>query len=131
EWADVSPNLLAGVTPEALQAAYFRAITPKPKPAVSLDHVTTIHTTVADAITEVADEVRRAGRLTFRQLVAGLTDRMELVVRFLAALELAKQGLVDLDQLGGNFGTLVLAWTGEVDATVAVGELVGADVYDG
>ena len=40
----------------------------------------------------------RVGRITFRGLTAGLVERLEVVVRFLAVLELYKQGLVDLDQ---------------------------------
>ena len=36
--------------------------------------------------------------MSFRALVAGVDDRLEVIVRFLAVLELYKQGIVDLDQ---------------------------------
>ena len=35
--------------------------------------------------------------MSFRALVAGVDDRLEVIVRFLAVLELYKQGVVDLD----------------------------------
>jgi segregation and condensation protein A len=96
---------------------------------VALDHVTPPQTSVADAVVEVADEVRRAGRVTFRSLVAGLVDRVEMVVRFLAVLELVKQGVVDVDQTAGNFGTIIVTWASSDDRPVA--ELVTADAYEG
>ncbi len=124
------PDVLVGIAPEALRAAYLRATAPKPVPVVSVDHVTVVRASVADAITEVADEVRRTGRVTFRTLVAGLAERVEVVVRFLAVLELVKAGLVDVDQQGGSFATILVTWLGDgVDAEVA--PLVAADRYDG
>ena len=77
---------------------------------------------------ELVDELPRVGRITFRRLTADLVERLEVVVRFLALLELFKQGLVDLDQAVA-FGDLVVVWVGgEVDAALA---LAGADPYEG
>jgi segregation and condensation protein A len=126
---DVTPDVLEGVSPEALLDAYLKATAPKPVPHVTLDHVTPVRTSVVDAIVEVADEVQRAGRVTFRSLVAGLVERVEMVVRFLAVLELVKQGVVEVDQVTGNFGTIVVIWASEADVPVA--ELVTADAYEG
>jgi segregation and condensation protein A len=126
---DVTPDVLEGVSPEALRDAYLKATAPKPVPHVRLDHLTPLRTSVVDAIVEVADEVQRAGRVTFRSLVAGLVERVEMVVRFLAVLELVKQGVVEIDQATGNFGTIVVIWASEADVPVA--ELVTADAYEG
>ena len=52
---------------------------------------------------------------------------MEVVVRFLAVLELFKQGYVDLDQ-AGRFGDIVITWVGGSDVGLVS---VGADSYDG
>jgi segregation and condensation protein A len=84
---------------------------------------------VADAVAELVDELPRAGRLTFAQLAATLVERLDVIVRFLAVLELFKQGLIELDQ-ADRFGDIVVEWRagdpGRVDpATVA------ADVYEG
>ena len=53
---------------------------------------------VADAVDELLDELPRAGRITFRRLTRTLVERLEVIVRFLAVLELYKRGLVDLEQ---------------------------------
>ena len=67
---------------------------------------------VADAVAELVDELPRVGRITFRRLTAGLVERLEVIVRFLAVLELFKQGLVDLDQADA-FGDIEMRWLGE------------------
>jgi segregation and condensation protein A len=131
----LTPKVLVGTSPFALRDAFLRATAPKPVPEVSVEHMTAVKASVADAIDEVADEVRRAGRATFRGLVAGLVDRVEVVVRFLAVLELVKAGLVDVEQQGGSFGPIVVRWLGDEaaagGAAAGVRELVGADHYDG
>ena len=60
---------------------------------------------VADAVAELVDELPRVGRITFRRLTSGLVERLEVIVRFLAVLELFKQGVVELDQ-GEQFGEI-------------------------
>jgi segregation and condensation protein A len=126
---DLAPDLLTGVTPERLKAAYLRAVTPKPTPRVSLEHLHMVRANVSDAVAELVDELPRAGRITFRRLTSALVDRLEVVVRFLALLELFKQGLVDLHQARA-FGDIEVEWLGGagVDAGLA---LAGIDVYDG
>ncbi len=127
-FADLQPDFLAGVTPVALRAAYLRAVTPKPVPRVSIEHLPTVRASVFDAITEVADELRRVGSLSFRSLCHGLVDRLEIVVRFLAVLELYKQGILELEQ-ASSLSALELRWVGEQDMTLE--ELLTVDAYDG
>ena len=127
-FVDLQPDLLAGVGPLDLRAAFIRAMTPKPVERVNIDHLPSVRVSVLEALGEVVDELRRARRLSFRDLCDGLADRLEIVVRFLAVLELFKRGLVDVYQ-GGNFGALDIRWTGDDEAADAV--LVGVDVYDG
>jgi segregation and condensation protein A len=45
--------------------------------------------------------------MSFRALVSGVPHRLEVIVRFLAVLELYKQGIVDLTQFT-NFGELLI-----------------------
>lgn len=126
-FADVMPDLLDGVTPVRLRDAMQRALAPKPVPTIDLYHVAPIKVSVADAVAELLDELPRIGRITFRHLTAELVDRIEIIVRFLAVLELFKQGLVDLDQ-AERFGDLEVRWMG--DQPVAVGAF-SIDDYDG
>jgi segregation and condensation protein A len=107
----VAPDFLAGVSPERLRQAYLEATAPKPAPRVDLDHVAPVRVSVAEAVEELVDELPRAGRITFRHLTQELAERLEVIVRFLAVLELYKQGLVDLEQ-ATSFGELHITWLG-------------------
>ena len=129
---ELTPDLLAGTTPAQLHRAFCKVAAPRPVPTVPLSHVTDVRASVTDAIAQLLDELPRRGRATFRQLTSGVIDRVVVVVRFLAVLELYKQDLVELDQLA-NFGELVVTWNGS--SGVRVGDvdvaMAGADVYEG
>jgi segregation and condensation protein A len=90
---------------------------------------------VADAVEELVDELPRVGRITFRRLTQDLIDRLQVIVRFLAVLELYKQGLVELEQLQ-TFGDLAIVWLGQQGALVALGTNAAVpgtlvDLYEG
>jgi len=106
---DALPDLLEGTTVTRLRNAAVRALTPEPVPVVDLFHIDPIQLTVADAVAELVDELPRAGTISFRRLTADLVDRIEVIVRFLAVLELFKQGAVELDQ-PDRFGDIEVAW---------------------
>ena len=129
-WLLLAPSILEGVSPEEVRAAYLRAAAPVPAPRVDIAHITPISLTVGDAIAELVEELARVKRVTFRRLTSGIDDRLGLVVRFLALLELVKQGLADLEQ-ATTFGDIVVSWTGGDDAAVQQAAIVGADVYEG
>jgi len=124
---DLAPDILAGVTPADLAQALVKALTPKPAPRVDLDHVAPIRASVRDALEELVTELPRMNCTTFRELTGHHRDRLEIIVRFLAVLELFKRGLVDIDQ-AGNFGELEIAWVGPADTDAQ--DLSTADMYD-
>lgn len=127
-YIDLAPDLLEGVDAEQLRAAFLRATAPKPEPRIDLFHVAPIRASVIDAVADLCHELPRRRRVGFRELTASLAERLEVVVHFLAILELFKQGLVDLRQ-PVTFGDIEIVWQG--------GDAVGAealdaiDVYDG
>jgi segregation and condensation protein A len=127
-FVDLTPDLLAGVTPDDVRAAFLRAATPKPQPRIDLDHVAPIRASVTDAVAELLDELPYAGTISFRQLTGDLVERLEVVVRFLAVLELFKQGFVDLDQ-PTTFGDIQIIWLGRERSELE--ELTPVDAYDG
>lgn len=102
----------------------MRATAPKAPKVIGLEHVAPIRASVAEAIISVADHMRQAGRTTFRNIVDGITDKIEVVVRFLAILELYKQGRVELEQLR-RFGDIEVVWLGVEDESIAI------DNYEG
>ncbi len=126
-FSDVVPDMLEGTSVASLRNAAIRALTPRPVPVVDLYHVTAITTTVADAVAELLDELPRAGRITFRRLTADFADRIEVIIRFLAVLELYKQGAVELDQ-PERFGDIEVIWTADPQFDTAS---ILVDAYEG
>lgn len=124
----LQPELLEGIDADDLRAAYVRALTPKPQPRIDLFHVTPIKVSVIEAVAELLDELPRVGVIGFRALTESLVDRIEVVVRFLAVLELYKQGAVELDQAEA-FGDIRIVWLGTDAAHLR--ELASVDAYDG
>jgi segregation and condensation protein A len=124
----LAPDLLEGIGPDDLRAAWLRATAPRPAPVVDLSHVGAIRASVTGAVEELIDELPRVGRITFRELTASFVERLEVVVRFLAVLELFKQGLVDLDQ-PRSFGDIEIVWLAAPD--LRADDLASIDVYDG
>ncbi|HUY63094.1 MAG TPA: ScpA family protein [Acidimicrobiales bacterium] len=111
QFRDVAPDLLVGLTPERLAAAYLVASTPRPMPELDLSHVTVEAVTVSEAVAELEQRLPGEGICSFRQLTSHCTTRMQVIVRFLALLELCKRGWVALDQ-GHTFGDLTITWMG-------------------
>jgi segregation and condensation protein A len=110
-YADIAPDLLAEVTPVRLRDALQVLLAPKPMAQVLLDHVAPVRISVQDAVQELLQELPGTGRTSFSRLTEGLTARLEVIVRFLALLELYKQGLVDLEQ-ATSFAELHVYWMG-------------------
>ncbi len=127
-YIDLAPDLLEGVTPDQLHAAVISALTPRPEPTIDLFHIAPIRASVIDAVADLCVELPGRGRVGFRELTASFGERLEVVVHFLAILELFKQGLVELHQ-PVTFGDIEIVWQGGD----AVGEdaLTAVDVYDG
>ena len=120
------PDLLAGVTTALLAGAYLRGIEEKPVPVVRLNHVTVDAVTVAETVVALSQRLPAMGRLTFRSLTAGLQSRIEVIVHFLALLELCKLGLIDLGQ-GATFGDVQIEWLDEASPL----DLGRVDSYEG
>src|SRR3954452_24690628 len=120
------PDLLAGVTPRDIHDAFLRAVAPKIQPHIDTEHIAPIRASVVDAVEELMDELPRIGSITFRRLTSGFVDRIEIVVRFLAILEMFKQGLIELEQ-ASVFGDISIEWVGDRGGA----DLESIDVYDG
>jgi segregation and condensation protein A len=122
----VPPDLLAGVTTAILAGAYLRGIEEKPVPVLRLNHVTVDAVSVAETVVSLSQRLPSMGTLSFRALTESLGSRIEIIVHFLALLELCKLGLVELGQ-GSTFGDVRIAWIDE-GSEVDIGKV---DVYEG
>jgi hypothetical protein len=78
-----------------------------PVVVVDTDHVAPVRASVRDAVESVLRLLPPSEPMSFRSLVSGAPHRLEVIVRFLAVLELYKQGMVDLTQFS-NFGELMV-----------------------
>jgi segregation and condensation protein A len=130
-----APDLLAGITPDDLAQAFLRGVAERPVPRVDLSHVTVDTVSVAEAVSELIGVARELRATSFRSLVEGCTTRMEVIVQFLALLELCKMGRVTLGQ-GATFGDLQIDWL-ESDSVMintqsgrGLAELAGLEVDD-
>jgi segregation and condensation protein A len=104
-FASLSPDPLARVAPSRLLAVVMRALSAKPVSTVEVEHIAPIRASVRDAVQTVLAALPQRDPVTFRQLVADAPTRLETIVRFLAVLELYKQGVIDLEQFA-TFGEL-------------------------
>jgi segregation and condensation protein A len=109
QFLNLVPDLLAGVSASDMHAAFLRVLAPRPVPSVDLFHVAPIRISVSEVVQELTVSLPGRGPITFRALTDGMSDRIEVVVRFLALLELYKNGMVDLGQ-SESFGELAISW---------------------
>ena len=86
---------------------------------------------MADTLEELVARLPGEGNTTFRRLTSGLGEPLEVIVYFLAILELYKRGAVDLGQ-AGKLGELHVSWLG-LDQYAGRGddEPVLVDQYEG
>jgi segregation and condensation protein A len=118
-FVDLAPDLLDGVTPGQLASTAARSLVPKPVPELDTSHVAPIRVSVRDAIVELSGRLAGGRALSFSELCGGSGERMEVIVRFLAVLELFKANAVTLDQ-ADRWGEFVVAWTGEASVESAL-----------
>jgi len=84
----------------------------RPPPTLDLSHVTPIRYSVAEAMSTMQDRITEIGRsASFREMVSDCNDRIHVVVRFLALLELYREGKVEIQQ-AETFGEIQIEWRG-------------------
>jgi segregation and condensation protein A len=124
-FARLLPELVLGVTPEQLAAIAARALQPKTPPTVGLEHLYTPTVSVREQAALIVDRLRRTRTASFRVLIADAPTTTVVVARFLALLELFREGAVAFDQAAA-LADLTVRWTGADDGTVEVD-----DEFDG
>jgi len=89
--------------------------------------ITDIPISVNEVAADLMERLPGIETVEFRELTEDLETGIEVVVYFLAVLELYKRGLVDVLQ-ATTFGRIAITWTGEADVNQP---LVGVDSYEG
>jgi len=128
-YAQALPDLVLGVGPVRLAQLAARALAPKLPPTVSIEHVHLVRVSVREHAIALRDKLIHARVATFRTLCADCGSTLEVVARFLALLELYREGLVAFDQVQA-LGELTVRWTGPDDpgGDLLVDEYAGAPV---
>jgi segregation and condensation protein A len=126
QFADLLPELVLGIGPARLAALAVKAMTPRPVPTVSISHVHDVKVSVREHANLLRDRLVRLRTATFRTLCADCANTLEVVARFLALLELYREGLVGFEQVQA-LGELTVRWTAGDDdgAALKVDEYAG------
>ena len=120
-FADLLPEVLISIGPGELAQLAAKAFEDKPVPFLSLAHLHAPQVSVREQAHLVVDQLRRKGEMTFRALTADAPDLMTKVARFLAVLELFREGVISFEQ-ATPLGDLHVRWTGTDDGDIDVGE---------
>ena len=116
-----------GVDSHGFAAAAVRALTPKEPERVAVQHIHMHAVNVREQALILIDRLAPIGAATFSQLVADCTETVYVVARFLAILELYRDGTVTLEQ-AGSFAELHVSLTG--NAVPAEESLAEFDDYE-
>jgi segregation and condensation protein A len=123
-FAGLLPDVTISLGLDRFAALAARALAPKPADVVSLAHLHAPLVSVRDQAVVITDRLRRARALTFRALTGDSPNMVTTVARFLALLELFREGAIAFEQLT-PLGELTVRWTGTDD-----GELDISDEFD-
>ncbi|WP_425585815.1 segregation and condensation protein A [Streptomyces longisporus] len=109
--AELLPEVVISIGAEGFAKLAVKAMQPKPKPQVYVDHIHAPLVSVQEQAHIVVARLRELGEASFRALVEDTDDTLTVVARFLALLELYREKAVALDQETA-LGELIVRWTG-------------------
>jgi segregation and condensation protein A len=114
-FAELLPEVLLGLGPGEFARLAALALTPKPPPKVSTEHIHSPTISIREQARILAAMLTELGRASFRQLTASAENNYEIVASFLALLDLYREDTVSFEQLT-PLGDLYVTWTGPRDA---------------
>jgi segregation and condensation protein A len=117
--ASLLPEVLIGVGAQRFAAIAERVLTPKVAPVVAVQHLHTSLVSVAEESRMVVEALRHSKSLNFRNLIADADSTLVVVARFLALLDLYRQGVLRFDQVIA-LGELQITWTGSLEGEVEI-----------
>ncbi|MFD6470887.1 segregation and condensation protein A [Streptomyces goshikiensis] len=109
--AGLLPDVVISIGAEGFARLAVRAMQPKAKPQVYVDHIHAPLVSVREQAVFVVALLRARGEATFQELTEDAPDTLTVVARFLALLELYREKAVVLDQEEA-LRTLTVRWSG-------------------
>jgi segregation and condensation protein A len=122
--ASLLPEVLIGVGAQRFAAIAERVLTPKTPPVVAVEHLHSALVSVAEESRSVVDALRKSRTLSFRNLIQGADSTLVVVARFLALLDLYRQGALRFEQVVA-LGELQVTWVGSDE-----GEVLATNEFD-
>ena len=113
------PEVLIGVGPARFAAIAERCLTPKAAPVVTISHLHSSLVSVAEESKRVVEALRAGRTISFRHLISDADSTLVVVARFLALLDLYRQGVLRFDQVVA-LGELQISWTGTDSGEIEV-----------
>jgi segregation and condensation protein A len=113
------PEVLIGVGPERFASIAERVLTPKSPPVVAIEHLHMALVSVSEQSKLVVEALRHSKTMSFRSLCHDADSTMVVVARFLALLDLYRQGNLRFNQVMA-LGELQISWTGSEEGDVEV-----------
>ena len=120
-FAQLLPEVLIGVGAERFAAIAQRVLSPKIAPVVTIDHIHRPLVSVTDEAIRIVEHLRRSSRSTFRSLVGDAESTLVVVARFLALLELYREGVLRFEQVMA-LGELHITWVGSSEGEIEVSD---------
>ena len=117
--AALLPEVLIGVGAARFAAIAERVLTPKVAPVVAIQHLHMTLVSVAEESRMVVEALRHSKTLSFRNLISDADSTLVVVARFLALLDLYRQGVLRFDQVIA-LGELQISWTGSLEGEVEI-----------
>ena len=122
--AALLPEVLIGVGAQRFAAIAERVLTPKTPPVVAVEHLHSALVSVAEESKLVVEALRKSRTLSFRNLIQGSDSTLVVVARFLALLDLYRQGALRFEQVMA-LGELQISWIGSDE-----GEILATNEFD-
>jgi segregation and condensation protein A len=113
------PEVLIGVGAARFAAIAERVLTPKTTPVVALEHLHSAMVSVTEESKRVVQALRAGKSMSFRNLISDADNTLVVVARFLALLDLYRQGVLRFEQVIA-LGELQISWTGSLEGEVEV-----------
>lgn len=117
--ASLLPEVLIGVGAQRFAAIAERVLTPKVLPVVAVEHLHTPLVSVTEESKRVVEALRHSKSLSFRNLISDADSTLVVVARFLALLDLYRQGVLRFEQVIA-LGELHISWTGSLEGEVEI-----------
>lgn len=112
KYRNAVPELVWTLSLDDFAALAVLALTPREIPRVGLDHLHAPLVSIREQAAVVVTLLRSAGSLSFRDLIAGVSQPGVVVARFLSILELYRHSALSFEQLE-PLGELTLRWSAE------------------